>query len=219
MAAKKNLPVFPSVCKMATSAFTETFSEPLRGQKTHLTPCFCSKGLFLKQKGHFLFSSTGCGGTKRTPKKAGAGDEGEVTGRGGQTTRPQGAAGAVTPAPAGESMRYAEKNSGRTPSAPVQVQAQKKRHQQQELIAELRKRQAKDHRPVYEGKDGTIEDIITGGAGSAGSPRGASGAGSARSKGQMTVVVRSSALLRCTLCYVVQTPPHLEHSTQRRSGR
>uniref|UniRef100_A0A8C4ES93 Formin-like 3 n=1 Tax=Dicentrarchus labrax TaxID=13489 RepID=A0A8C4ES93_DICLA len=34
-------------------------------------------------------------------------------------------------------------------------------HQQQELIAELRKRQAKDHRPVYEGKDGTIEDIIT----------------------------------------------------------
>uniref|UniRef100_A0A3B5LEW8 Formin-like 3 n=1 Tax=Xiphophorus couchianus TaxID=32473 RepID=A0A3B5LEW8_9TELE len=35
------------------------------------------------------------------------------------------------------------------------------KHQQQELIAELRKRQAKDHRPVYEGKDGTIEDIIT----------------------------------------------------------
>uniref|UniRef100_A0A674EKZ8 Formin-like 3 n=1 Tax=Salmo trutta TaxID=8032 RepID=A0A674EKZ8_SALTR len=35
--------------------------------------------------------------------------------------------------------------------------------QQQELISELRKRQAKDHRPVYEGKDGTIEDIITGG--------------------------------------------------------
>uniref|UniRef100_A0A8B9QIH4 Uncharacterized protein n=1 Tax=Apteryx owenii TaxID=8824 RepID=A0A8B9QIH4_APTOW len=34
--------------------------------------------------------------------------------------------------------------------------------QQQELIAELRRRQAKDHRPVYEGKDGTIEDIITG---------------------------------------------------------
>ncbi|XP_065141775.1 formin-like protein 3 isoform X4 [Paramisgurnus dabryanus] len=41
------------------------------------------------------------------------------------------------------------------------VQAQKKRHQQHELIAELRRRQAKDHRPVYEGKDGTIEDIIT----------------------------------------------------------
>uniref|UniRef100_A0A3P9D0U5 Formin-like 3 n=1 Tax=Maylandia zebra TaxID=106582 RepID=A0A3P9D0U5_9CICH len=40
---------------------------------------------------------------------------------------------------------------------------QPKRHQQQELIAELRRRQAKDHRPVYEGKDGTIEDIITGG--------------------------------------------------------
>uniref|UniRef100_A0A8C9VWB9 Formin-like 3 n=1 Tax=Scleropages formosus TaxID=113540 RepID=A0A8C9VWB9_SCLFO len=39
-----------------------------------------------------------------------------------------------------------------------------KRQQQQELIAELRRRQAKDHRPVYEGKDGTIEDIITGGS-------------------------------------------------------
>uniref|UniRef100_A0A8C1T2V2 Formin-like 3 n=1 Tax=Cyprinus carpio TaxID=7962 RepID=A0A8C1T2V2_CYPCA len=37
----------------------------------------------------------------------------------------------------------------------------KKRQQQHELIAELRRRQAKDHRPVYEGKDGTIEDIIT----------------------------------------------------------
>uniref|UniRef100_A0A8C1YM49 Formin-like 3 n=1 Tax=Cyprinus carpio TaxID=7962 RepID=A0A8C1YM49_CYPCA len=41
----------------------------------------------------------------------------------------------------------------------------KKRQQQHELIAELRRRQAKDHRPVYEGKDGTIEDIITGGPG------------------------------------------------------
>ncbi|XP_031650454.1 formin-like protein 3 isoform X2 [Oncorhynchus kisutch] len=41
------------------------------------------------------------------------------------------------------------------------VQVVKKRQQQQELISELRKRQAKDHRPVYEGKDGTIEDIIT----------------------------------------------------------
>lgn len=98
------------------------------------------------------------------------------------------------------------------PCAHVQVQAQKKRQQQQELIAELRKRQAKDHRPVYEGKDGTIEDIITGGAGSRESPRGA-----ARCKRQMTVVVRSSSLLRCTLCYVVQTPPHPEHGTQRRS--
>ncbi|MFT7801070.1 formin-like protein 3 isoform X1 [Arapaima gigas] len=37
----------------------------------------------------------------------------------------------------------------------------KKRQQKEELIAELRRRQAKDHRPVYEGKDGTIEDIIT----------------------------------------------------------
>uniref|UniRef100_A0A8C7Y876 Formin-like 3 n=1 Tax=Oryzias sinensis TaxID=183150 RepID=A0A8C7Y876_9TELE len=43
------------------------------------------------------------------------------------------------------------------------VQPTRKRHQQQELIAELRRRQAKDHRPVYEGKDGAIEDIITGG--------------------------------------------------------
>ncbi|XP_023687348.2 formin-like protein 3 isoform X2 [Paramormyrops kingsleyae] len=41
------------------------------------------------------------------------------------------------------------------------VQAQKKRQQQQDLIVELRRRQARDHRPMYEGKDGTIEDIIT----------------------------------------------------------
>lgn len=39
--------------------------------------------------------------------------------------------------------------------------APKNKRQQQDLIAELRRRQAKDHRPVYEGKDGTIEDIIT----------------------------------------------------------
>ena len=39
---------------------------------------------------------------------------------------------------------------------------QRNKWQQQELIAELRRRQAKEHRPVYEGKDGTIEDIITG---------------------------------------------------------
>ncbi|OCT95605.1 hypothetical protein XELAEV_18013293mg [Xenopus laevis] len=38
---------------------------------------------------------------------------------------------------------------------------QKNKRQQHDLIAELRRRQAKDHRPVYEGKDGTIEDIIT----------------------------------------------------------
>ncbi|XP_051865564.1 formin-like protein 3 isoform X1 [Pristis pectinata] len=35
------------------------------------------------------------------------------------------------------------------------------KRQQQELIAELRRRQVKDHPSVYEGKDGTIEDIIT----------------------------------------------------------
>lgn len=40
--------------------------------------------------------------------------------------------------------------------------SQRNKWQQQELIAELRRRQAKDHRPMYEGKDGTIEDIITG---------------------------------------------------------
>ncbi|NWU45719.1 FMNL2 protein, partial [Hylia prasina] len=35
------------------------------------------------------------------------------------------------------------------------------KRQQQELIAELRRRQVKDNRHVYEGKDGAIEDIIT----------------------------------------------------------
>ncbi|XP_075407843.1 formin-like protein 3 isoform X3 [Tenrec ecaudatus] len=39
--------------------------------------------------------------------------------------------------------------------------SQRNKWQQQELIAELRRRQAKEQRPVYEGKDGTIEDIIT----------------------------------------------------------
>uniref|UniRef100_F6SY29 Formin like 3 n=1 Tax=Ornithorhynchus anatinus TaxID=9258 RepID=F6SY29_ORNAN len=47
----------------------------------------------------------------------------------------------------------AKKLDAKTPS-------QRNKWQQQELIAELRRRQAKDHRPVYEGKDGTIEDII-----------------------------------------------------------
>uniref|UniRef100_A0A3Q1CDY0 Formin-like 2b n=1 Tax=Amphiprion ocellaris TaxID=80972 RepID=A0A3Q1CDY0_AMPOC len=36
------------------------------------------------------------------------------------------------------------------------------KRQQQELITELRRRQGKDSRHVYEGKDGAIEDIITG---------------------------------------------------------
>uniref|UniRef100_H3CZ36 Formin-like 2b n=1 Tax=Tetraodon nigroviridis TaxID=99883 RepID=H3CZ36_TETNG len=35
------------------------------------------------------------------------------------------------------------------------------KRQQQELITELRRRQGKDNRHVYEGKDGAIEDIIT----------------------------------------------------------
>ena len=38
----------------------------------------------------------------------------------------------------------------------------KSKRQQQELIQELRKKQVKDSRHVYEGKDGAIEDIITG---------------------------------------------------------
>ncbi|MBN3323983.1 FMNL2 protein, partial [Atractosteus spatula] len=37
----------------------------------------------------------------------------------------------------------------------------KNKRQQQELIAELRRKQVKDSRHVYEGKDGAIEDIIT----------------------------------------------------------
>uniref|UniRef100_A0A8C4PH49 Formin like 3 n=1 Tax=Equus asinus asinus TaxID=83772 RepID=A0A8C4PH49_EQUAS len=45
--------------------------------------------------------------------------------------------------------------------AGLQTPSQRNKWQQQELIAELRRRQAKEHRPVYEGKDGTIEDIIT----------------------------------------------------------
>uniref|UniRef100_A0A5F9DI47 Formin like 3 n=2 Tax=Oryctolagus cuniculus TaxID=9986 RepID=A0A5F9DI47_RABIT len=49
----------------------------------------------------------------------------------------------------------AKKLDAKTPS-------QRNKWQQQELIAELRRRQAKEHRPVYEGKDGAIEDIITG---------------------------------------------------------
>lgn len=86
----------------------------------------------------------------------------------------------------------------------MQVQAQKKRQQQHELIAELRRRQAKEHRPVYEGKDGTIEDIITGGT----------DAGRRPPRDLMTVVIDCSAALKCTLCYVTQTSPaHLEHST------
>uniref|UniRef100_A0A670IJQ8 Formin like 2 n=1 Tax=Podarcis muralis TaxID=64176 RepID=A0A670IJQ8_PODMU len=46
--------------------------------------------------------------------------------------------------------------------APLQSPSHKTKRQQQELIAELRRRQVKDNRHVYEGKDGAIEDIITG---------------------------------------------------------
>ncbi|KAA0716076.1 Formin-like protein 2 [Triplophysa tibetana] len=38
----------------------------------------------------------------------------------------------------------------------------KNKRQQQDLITELRRKQVKDSRHVYEGKDGAIEDIITG---------------------------------------------------------
>uniref|UniRef100_A0A8C6L6Q5 Formin-like 2b n=1 Tax=Nothobranchius furzeri TaxID=105023 RepID=A0A8C6L6Q5_NOTFU len=43
-----------------------------------------------------------------------------------------------------------------------QEEQQDQERQQQELITELRRRQGKDSRHVYEGKDGAIEDIITG---------------------------------------------------------
>uniref|UniRef100_A0A8C6NNR0 Formin-like 2b n=1 Tax=Nothobranchius furzeri TaxID=105023 RepID=A0A8C6NNR0_NOTFU len=42
-----------------------------------------------------------------------------------------------------------------------QEEQQDQERQQQELITELRRRQGKDSRHVYEGKDGAIEDIIT----------------------------------------------------------
>lgn len=44
----------------------------------------------------------------------------------------------------------------------AQSPSHKNKRQQQELIQELRKKQVKDSRHVYEGKDGAIEDIITG---------------------------------------------------------
>ncbi|MEQ2184140.1 hypothetical protein GOODEAATRI_004873 [Goodea atripinnis] len=44
----------------------------------------------------------------------------------------------------------------------AQSPSHKSKRQQQELIQELRKKQVKDSRHVYEGKDGAIEDIITG---------------------------------------------------------
>uniref|UniRef100_A0A3Q4HF51 Formin-like 2a n=1 Tax=Neolamprologus brichardi TaxID=32507 RepID=A0A3Q4HF51_NEOBR len=43
-----------------------------------------------------------------------------------------------------------------------QKQTKHTKRQQQELIQELRRKQVKDSRHVYEGKDGAIEDIITG---------------------------------------------------------
>lgn len=43
-----------------------------------------------------------------------------------------------------------------------QSPSHKNKRQQQELIQELRRKQVKDSRHVYEGKDGAIEDIITG---------------------------------------------------------
>ncbi|KAJ3586107.1 hypothetical protein NHX12_012508 [Muraenolepis orangiensis] len=115
------------------------------------------------------------------------------------------------------------------------AQAHKKKQQQQELIAELRKRQAKDHRPVYEGKDGTIDDIITGGTLSQPSEgptmtlsqpsegptmtlsqpsegptmtwRRQSVRGPQGPRPTMTLVIERSTPLRCTLLYVVETAP------------
>lgn len=46
----------------------------------------------------------------------------------------------------------------------LQSPSHKNKRQQQELIQELKKKQVKDSRHVYEGKDGAIEDIITGNA-------------------------------------------------------
>lgn len=80
----------------------------------------------------------------------------------------------------------------------LKVQSQKKRQQQHELIAELRRRQAKDHRPVYEGKDGTIEDIITGGTHRTANP--------IIPSSRITVVVLGSAQQQCTICYATQCP-------------
>lgn len=48
------------------------------------------------------------------------------------------------------------------PLCPPQSPSHRGKRQQQELITELRRRQGKDSRHVYEGKDGAIEDIITG---------------------------------------------------------
>lgn len=86
----------------------------------------------------------------------------------------------------------------RVRSVLLQVQAQKKRQQQHELIAELRRRQAKDHRPVYEGKDGTIEDIITGGKRRTANP--------IIPSSRITVVVLGSSQRQCTMCYATQCP-------------
>ncbi|CAI5765163.1 3 isoform X3 [Podarcis lilfordi] len=60
-------------------------------------------------------------------------------------------------------MRKKQEQAQREQALAQEAKRLEKRNkwQQQELIAELRRRQAKDHRPVYEGKDGTIEDIIT----------------------------------------------------------
>uniref|UniRef100_A0A3Q4MW07 Formin-like 2b n=1 Tax=Neolamprologus brichardi TaxID=32507 RepID=A0A3Q4MW07_NEOBR len=50
---------------------------------------------------------------------------------------------------------------GTTHPSPSQSPSHRGKRQQQELITELRRRQGKDSRHVYEGKDGAIEDIIT----------------------------------------------------------
>lgn len=48
------------------------------------------------------------------------------------------------------------------PPPPPKSPSHRGKRQQQEMLSELRRRQGKDSRHVYEGKDGAIEDIITG---------------------------------------------------------
>uniref|UniRef100_A0A8D3BXM1 Formin-like 2b n=1 Tax=Scophthalmus maximus TaxID=52904 RepID=A0A8D3BXM1_SCOMX len=59
-----------------------------------------------------------------------------------------------------KAYRVSKHDSRKAPS-PTLTSDLLTRRQQQELITELRRRQGKDSRHVYEGKDGALEDIIT----------------------------------------------------------